>query len=697
MSELLTRLVWSAVQVTLLSLAASLLYAIALRRAPRAAGAAALAGLAGCVALTVLAACPISPWPTWTASPVETTPRVGEHPVAPGPAPAQAGDETGGSGGLPVSTDRWWSPMRDEAAGAEATGSAGSWAVWLAVLVLAGAAVALARLFLGLRAVRACLRRSRPVVDDELLAVVRSLARATDCPGPVVVRETAELATAATVGWMRPVVLLPAGWRAWGALDRRAALAHELAHVRRRDYVAGLLARVAVAVHWYHPLLHWLAGRLRLQQEMAADDVAARCVGGRASYLAALARLALQAGGRPTRWPVAAMFSKPGTLMRRIAMLRANEPMRPPVPGRALAVGLVALCAVGLSALRGPARTPPDEGSPPAAAAAAPEPFDLSYLPPDTTSVLAVRPAALLRRPGLAAYRVLYDEMVGEVRQMFGNRGKVHLSVHDMDQIVATGFIQQDKHHKQKKGSRTLGYSLRVIRCSHEFNWKGQMKELMPDVEEVRHAGGSYFRLSASKARPPLPGGMTYYVPDSRTIVFDTDTNLRRLIERKAAQAPHAAWADAWKQVEHDLVAMADDVRALDVAGALDPDDPDEARWAALLRNCSWVTVGLRDTSGCCVDVCAECTTADRAQNAHRQSEAMLEQFRSSLAKELAAKKVVPPSLRLARELLQSASPQRIGTRVEVHFTAKQGFEEGLKACMGVELDADGKPIPARR
>ena len=48
-------------------------------------------------------------------------------------------------------------------------------------------------------------------------------------------------------------------------------LAHELAHVVRGDFLTGLIAQFSVALHFYHPLAHWLAKRLRLEQELAAD------------------------------------------------------------------------------------------------------------------------------------------------------------------------------------------------------------------------------------------------------------------------------------------------------------------------------------------------------------------------------------------------------------------------------------------
>ena len=64
-------------------------------------------------------------------------------------------------------------------------------------------------------------------------------------------------------------------------------LAHELAHIVRGDYAAGLMARLAVVLNYYHPLVRWMAGRLQLQQEQAADAMGARFAGGSTRYLVA--------------------------------------------------------------------------------------------------------------------------------------------------------------------------------------------------------------------------------------------------------------------------------------------------------------------------------------------------------------------------------------------------------------------------
>jgi beta-lactamase regulating signal transducer with metallopeptidase domain len=76
------------------------------------------------------------------------------------------------------------------------------------------------------------------------------------------------------------VVLLTRDWPTWSQPERRAVLAHELAHVARADYPAAIAAQLSVALHVYHPLAHWFMGRLRLTQELAADNLAAAHAGG---------------------------------------------------------------------------------------------------------------------------------------------------------------------------------------------------------------------------------------------------------------------------------------------------------------------------------------------------------------------------------------------------------------------------------
>src|SRR4029077_4556473 len=114
--------------------------------------------------------------------------------------------------------------------------------------------------------------------------------------------ETAALRSAATIGWRRPVLLLPSDWRTWTETERRVVLAHELAHVARRDYVTSVVARLDTSIHFYQPLVLWLARQLRIQQELAADSHAAAIAGGRQTYLTTLAQMALRADEKPIPW-----------------------------------------------------------------------------------------------------------------------------------------------------------------------------------------------------------------------------------------------------------------------------------------------------------------------------------------------------------------------------------------------------------
>ena len=105
-----------------------------------------------------------------------------------------------------------------------------------------------------------------------------------------------ELTTPATAGWRRPVIMLPDDWRSWDDADCTAVLAHELAHVHRRDYAAGLIARLALVFEFYHPLVHWMARRLQLQQELAADSVGGTVRGGYGTVPAHIVAPGPQAG-----------------------------------------------------------------------------------------------------------------------------------------------------------------------------------------------------------------------------------------------------------------------------------------------------------------------------------------------------------------------------------------------------------------
>ena len=83
---------------------------------------------------------------------------------------------------------------------------------------------------------------------------------------------SAACASPVTVGWLRPVVILPETWQAWSHNKLDAVLTHEHAHVRRRDPLVQWFALLNRAVFWFHPLAWWLERRLSVLAEQTCDD-----------------------------------------------------------------------------------------------------------------------------------------------------------------------------------------------------------------------------------------------------------------------------------------------------------------------------------------------------------------------------------------------------------------------------------------
>ncbi|MHC5006347.1 MAG: M56 family metallopeptidase [Planctomycetota bacterium] len=120
------------------------------------------------------------------------------------------------------------------------------------------------------------------------------------------------------IGWLRPVILVPTGAvTGLSPQQLRAVLAHELAHVRRHDYLVNVLQAVFESLLFYHPAVWWLSHRLRVEREYCCDDIAVGVGGDALSYAQALSYLDTLRG--ETYQP--ALASTGGTLMNRIRRL----------------------------------------------------------------------------------------------------------------------------------------------------------------------------------------------------------------------------------------------------------------------------------------------------------------------------------------------------------------------------------------
>lgn len=198
-------------------------------------------------------------------------------------------------------------------------------AEWLVVMWAAGAAAVLAWLVLGLLACRRMCRRSRPVDEPGLLALLRQLAQRAGISRPVRLLWADHAAVPLTCGTRRPAVLLPPAAAGWPAERCRAVLLHELAHIRRHDCLTQLAALVACAFNWMNPCLWAAAACMRRSREQACDDFVIR-MGTRASdYAGHLLAIAREQHARRTG-PLAAAITRGNELHGRLRRILDGRP-----------------------------------------------------------------------------------------------------------------------------------------------------------------------------------------------------------------------------------------------------------------------------------------------------------------------------------------------------------------------------------
>lgn len=157
---------------------------------------------------------------------------------------------------------------------------------------LTGMTLLLANLALGLLRLRRLAGTASPIASGPLWRAAERTCLRLELFGSPRILQGDDDAIPMTWGLLRPVVLLPAGAEAWTAARIDAVLMHELGHVKRRDYLAQVMAQVACAVYWFNPLV-WLAShRMRVEREHACDDLVVSAGHEATTYAEDLLRLA---------------------------------------------------------------------------------------------------------------------------------------------------------------------------------------------------------------------------------------------------------------------------------------------------------------------------------------------------------------------------------------------------------------------
>jgi GWxTD domain-containing protein len=219
----------------------------------------------------------------------------------------------------------------------------GAYLAWLAPLWAAGVLCLYVYRLGGWFAARRLLRRGTQPPPMNWLARLPELARRAGVARGVVLLESCLAEVPMAIGWLRPAILFPVGMLAGLPPSHvEAILLHELAHIRRADYLVNLLETATESLLFYHPAVWWISRVIRAERENCCDDLAVALQGDAGGYAAAL--LALERS-RSSREP--ALAATGGTLRKRVERLLR----RPDAPRSAAAPAALAAAGVFMAAL----------------------------------------------------------------------------------------------------------------------------------------------------------------------------------------------------------------------------------------------------------------------------------------------------------------------------------------------------------
>jgi beta-lactamase regulating signal transducer with metallopeptidase domain/Flp pilus assembly protein TadD len=203
--------------------------------------------------------------------------------------------------------------------------SARNWIRFAIVIWMLVAAAMLVRLALAFaRANRIAVRA--PLITDEYLRVeIERACRALGVTRWIDIAASDEIAVPMVIGVAKPRIVLPVSAEQWTRDRLGVVLLHEIAHIRRRDCVSMLFARVVAAILWFHPLIVMLSRHVRRESERACDDLVLSTGVRGSDYAEHLVSIAKLSARRDPLASAALAFAARSTLEERVASILSGR------------------------------------------------------------------------------------------------------------------------------------------------------------------------------------------------------------------------------------------------------------------------------------------------------------------------------------------------------------------------------------
>ncbi|EPX62927.1 Regulatory sensor-transducer, BlaR1/MecR1 family [Cystobacter fuscus DSM 2262] len=436
---------------------------------------------------------------------VLTHPRTGSAPEAaalaspseprplPSPAPAASGPEAAGDTGFAFMVER------------ARSGVSGN----LHALVLAwglGVVLSSLRLLSGWLRLRQLVREAEPAPVEWQESLER-LARHLGMTRPMRLLCSAEIDVPATLGWLRPVVLLPVTvLTGLSARQLEMVLAHELAHIRRHDFAVNLVQTLVETLLFYHPAVWWMSRVIRAERENCCDDIAVGTSGNAVSYARALTALeslrelpvsgpAMSALGGSLTARVRRLVGRPAT--RCASRWEAGALLLTLMSGLAVAAPLVALALPAAPPLQTRASPPLKVAL---AVAPAPAPAPAQPLAPGSVPIPVPQPSAPAESAGKPAPKA-------QAKEPLRLGLKEPLTVDQLVELKTAGVSME-----QKRQWEALGYAPTVeelVQLGHANATPEYMKEMtdalgnkptLGELAQMRFLGVSARKVKALAA-----------------------------------------------------------------------------------------------------------------------------------------------------------------------------------------------------
>ncbi|HKK78661.1 MAG TPA: M56 family metallopeptidase [Phaeodactylibacter sp.] len=127
------------------------------------------------------------------------------------------------------------------------------------------------------------------------------------------------------LGWLKPAILIPVGTlNVLTPQQVEAVIAHELAHIYRRDYLFNILQSLIEALYYFNPAVWWISAYIRMERENCCDDMAVALCGNSLDYAKALMQIE-EAGQQHARLAMAMARKSKGQLLLRVKRI-LNQP-----------------------------------------------------------------------------------------------------------------------------------------------------------------------------------------------------------------------------------------------------------------------------------------------------------------------------------------------------------------------------------